>query len=262
MTSRRSVKSCPREAPRGTHEELYYGPVSPADPESPRDDFRRGAGPMRARPRGEVRFLHYDEAGYALYRDSSSDDDESRDTARPRRSASVAGSHGPGPARAPPPPGGPVGAGGRSHAPPARTPKMTRGAPKASATPATDPARGRRPAQADSAVLLDAPAPTASGRTKTPAQGLAKKLHFSTAPPSPRHPPRDWPRSCTSAPPHRAPRRRGPPGWPGSTSASSAPRSGAWRPRTPGWRRYSCGTCRGRTPTKTSTSSSTSPPFA
>nr|ADE87553.1 viral protein 22 [Human alphaherpesvirus 2]AQZ55811.2 tegument protein VP22 [Human alphaherpesvirus 2]AQZ56024.2 tegument protein VP22 [Human alphaherpesvirus 2]AQZ56947.2 tegument protein VP22 [Human alphaherpesvirus 2]AQZ57160.2 tegument protein VP22 [Human alphaherpesvirus 2] len=190
MTSRRSVKSCPREAPRGTHEELYYGPVSPADPESPRDDFRRGAGPMRARPRGEVRFLHYDEAGYALYRDSSSseDDDESRDTARPRRSASVAGSHGPGPARAPPPPGGPVGAGGRSHAPPARTPKMTRGAPKASATPATDPARGRRPAQADSAVLLDAPAPTASGRTKTPAQGLAKKLHFSTAPPSPTAP--------------------------------------------------------------------------
>lgn len=81
-----------------------------------------------------------------------------------------------------------MGAGGRSHAPPARTPKMTRGAPKASATPATDPARGRRPAQADSAVLLDAPAPTASGRTKTPAQGLAKKLHFSTAPPSPTAP--------------------------------------------------------------------------
>ncbi|AFV26938.1 tegument protein VP22 [Chimpanzee herpesvirus strain 105640] len=184
MTSRRSVKSCPREAPRGTHEEFYYGPVSPADPESPRDDFRRGTGQTRAHQRGEVRFVHYDEAGYALYRDSSSSDDESRDTTRPRRSASAAGSHGPGPTRAPPP-GAPV---GRSHAPTARTPKMTRGAPKAPATPAPDPVRGRRPAQAESAALLDAPAPMASGRPKTSAQGLAKKLHFSTAPPSPTAP--------------------------------------------------------------------------
>lgn len=80
--------------------------------------------------------------------------------------------------------------------------------------------------------------------------------------PDPRHPRRGWPESCTLAPPPQTPTRHGPPGWPALTSASSAPRSGAWRPCMPGWRRSSSGTCRVRAQTKTSTNSLASPPSA
>lgn len=58
-------------------------------------------------------------------------------------------------------------------------------ATKAPAAPAAETTRGRKSAQPESAALPDAPASTAPTRSKTPAQGLARKLHFSTAPPNP-----------------------------------------------------------------------------
>nr|WPN78471.1 tegument protein VP22 [Human alphaherpesvirus 1] len=185
MTSRRSVKSGPREVPRDEYEDLYYPPSScMASPDSPPDTSRRGALQTRARPRGEVRFVQYDESDYALYGGSSSEDDEHPEVPRTRRPVSGAVLSGPGPARAPPPPAGSGGA-GRTPTTAPRAPRTQRVATKAPAAPAAETTRGRKSAQPESAALPDAPASTAPTRSKTPAQGLARKLHFSTAPPNP-----------------------------------------------------------------------------
>lgn len=192
MTSRRSVKSGPREVPRDEYEDLYYTPSSGmASPDSPPDTSRRGALQTRSRQRGEVRFVQYDESDYALYGGSSSEDDEHPEVPRTRRPVSGAVLSGPGPARAPPPPAGSGGAG--------RTPTTAPRAPEPSGWRLRPPRpRRRRPPAAGNRPSQNPP------HSQTPPRRRRQ--------PDPRHPRRGWPESCTLAPPPKPRRAMDPPG--------------------------------------------------
>ncbi|UVC67180.1 tegument protein VP22 [Human alphaherpesvirus 1] len=185
MTSRRSVKSGPREVPRDEYEDLYYTPSSGmASPDSPPDTSRRGALQTRSRQRGEVRFVQYDESDYALYGGSSSEDDEHPEVPRTRRPVSGAVLSA-GPARAPPPPAGSGEGAGRTPTTAPRGPRTQRVATKAPAAPAAETTRGRKSAQPEIAALPGAPASTWHNPIQDTAQGAGQKSCALAPPPNP-----------------------------------------------------------------------------